>query len=130
MHFIESVTLYSVNTSKAKPIQAAAAQFEHVLMEESTIKDLVGALKTLVDIVNRTYRGAELKLQHDPGYITVRYPATGTEKSVVSISYAPVLTHLKTHDQVRAEIQRILERHHPKDCARFLIDYTKKGGFV
>lgn len=128
MQFIEHVTLFSVNTAKARVIQAAAAQFEHLLLEESALKALISDLRSLVDICNRYYRGAELTLHHEPGYITVRYPATGTEKFVVSIGYAPVLAHLTSHTQVREEIQRILSLKFPTDCARFLIEYTRKGG--
>lgn len=128
MQFIERVTLYSVKTAKARPIQAVASQFEHVLLEESALKALISDLKSLVDICNSYYRGHNLEVHHTPGDISVRYPATGTEQVVVSIGYAPVLAHITSHTQVREEIQRILSLKFPKDCARFLIEYTRKGG--
>lgn len=128
MQFIESVTLYSVNTAKARLIQAAASQFEHILMEELALKALVIDLRNLVDICNRSYRGNALEFHHTPGHISVRYPSNGSEKMVVAIAYAPVLCHITHKNRVREEIMRRLEREFPEDCARFLIEYTKKGG--
>lgn len=128
MQFIESVTLYSISTAKARVIQAAASPFEHTLLEESTLLALVRNLKALVDICNRSYRGNTLEFHHVPGQISIRYPANGSEKVVVSISYAPVLCHITNNCQIREEIQRNLERDFPEVCARYLIDYTKEGG--
>ncbi len=128
MQFVESVTLYSIGTSKARIIQAAASQFEHTLLEESTLLALVKNLNMLVEICNRSYRGNSLEFHHTPGQISIRYPANGSEKVVVSISYAPVLCHITNNCQIREEIQRRLEREFPEDCARYLIDYTREGG--
>ncbi|MDE5850879.1 MAG: hypothetical protein K2H38_12120 [Muribaculaceae bacterium] len=128
MQFIETVTLYSINTAKARPIQAAASQFEHMLLEESALASLCSNLKLIVDICNRSYRGNPLEFRHEPGHISVRYPASGTEKVVVSISYAPVLSHITHRFQIREEIQRRLERECPEFCARYIVEYTKKGG--
>lgn len=130
MQFVESVTLYSIGTTKARVIQAAASPFEHTLLEESTLLALVKNLKALVDICNSSYRGNELEFHHIPGQISVRYPANGSEKVVVSISYAPVLSHITNNCQIREEIQRNLEREFPEACARYLIGYTTEGGLV
>lgn len=122
MQFIESVTLYSVNTAKARPIQAAASQFEHTLLEQSALMAVVSDLKRLVGYCNRRYRGNTLEFHHSPGQISVRYPANGSEKFVVSISYAPVLCHIKSDGQAREEISRILRLKFPEDARYFLED--------
>lgn len=127
MQFVKSVTLYSVNTAKARPIQAAASQFEHTLLEQSALMAVVSDLKQLVAYCNRRYRGNELEFRHSPGQISVRYPANGSEKVVVSISYAPVLCHIKSAGQAREEISRILRLKFPQDAAPF-IDESAKGG--
>ncbi len=128
MYFIETVTTYSVNTAKARPIQNVANQFEHTMLEESVFESLAGNLKALVEICNRTYRGNTLEFHHTSGQISVRYPASGTEKMVVAISYAPVLHHFRHRSEIRQEIQRILELKNPADAARYIIEYTKKTG--
>lgn len=134
MYFVEYVTLYSFKTAKARPIQAAASQFEHTMLSEAALKALIGNLKLIVDICNRTFRGNELNLSHHPwgnnsgGQISVRYPASGTEKMIVSISYAPVLCDLNDRSQVREEIQTVLGLKHPDICAKYIVEYTKKGG--
>ncbi len=113
MHFIESVTTFSVNTAKAQPIQAAASQFEHTLLDESVLHELISTLKKLVDVCNRSYRGNTLEFHHTPGYVSVRYPSSGSEQKVVTISYAPVLCHIRNCNQIHSEIRRRLEREFP-----------------
>ncbi|MDE6272623.1 MAG: hypothetical protein K2M31_06415 [Muribaculaceae bacterium] len=126
MHFVESVTLYSVNTAKARPIQAAAAQFEHTLLEPSALMAMISDLKKLVKYCNSRYRGSDLEFHHTSGHITVRYPASGTEKLVVSISYAPVLCHIKSDAQAHEEIARILRQKFPQDAC--CLDDPEEGG--
>ena len=126
MQFIKTVTTYSVNTAKARPIQAVASQFEHTLLENSALEKLVSELRKLVDYCNRRYRGNTLELHHTSGHITVRYPANGSEKVVVLISYAPVLCHIKSEEQAREEISRILRLKFPEDAAYFINE--KEGG--
>ncbi len=134
MIFINSVTRYSVDTAKARPIQAIASQFEHTMLEEVALESLVANLRLLVDICNRYYRGNTLELHHHPGrvnedgQISVRYPATGYEKPVVSISYSHVLCSFRLRSEIREEIQKLLGLKYPKDCARYLVEYTQKGG--
>ena len=127
MQFVKTVTLYSVNTAKARPIQAAASQFEHTLLEPSALTAVASDLRKLVEYCNRRYRGNTLEFRHSPGQITVRYPANGSEKVVVSISYAPVLCHVKSDGQAREEIARILRLKFPQDAAYFLNE-SEEGG--
>ena len=127
MQFVKSVTLYSVNTFKARPIPAAASQFEHTLLEQSALTAMASDLRKLGKYCNRRYRGNTLEFHHSDGQITVRYPANGSEKVVVSISYAPVLCHVKSDAQAHEEIARILRLKFPQDAACFSDD-PEEGG--
>lgn len=130
MHFIKDVTLYSsVKTAKAKIIQAAAIPFKNaLLLDDSMLKTLAENLRAVTALCNENFRGNVLEFHHDPGQISVRYPANGSEQIVVSISYAPALTSISSHYQIREEIQRALEKADPDFCAKYLLLYSQKGG--